>query len=91
MERLRKMTYDVLDILVRDQVTRVRQVIAEALKDVADAPPDIIRLLAHDCEIVVAGPVLQYSPLLSDEDLLEIIGEVPIPGALAAPSPGVPR
>jgi len=83
-ERLRKMTYEVLDILVRDQVTRVRQVIAEALKDVADAPPEMIHLLARDCEIVVAGPVLQYSPLLSDADLLAIISGDPVPGALAA-------
>ena len=83
-ERLRKMTYDVLDILVRDQMTRVRQVIAETLKDVADVPPEIIRLLARDCEIVVAGPVLEFSPLLSDEDLLAIIAEAPIAGALAA-------
>ena len=82
-ERLRKMTYDVLEILVRDQVTRVRQVIAETLKDVADAPPAIIRMLARDCEIVVAGPVLQFSPLLSDEELLAIIAETPISGALA--------
>ncbi len=83
-ERLRKLTYDVLEILVRDQVTRVRQVIAETLKDVADLPPEIIRLLARDCEIAVAGPVLEFSPLLSDEDLLAIIAEAPIPGALAA-------
>jgi uncharacterized protein (DUF2336 family) len=83
-ERLRKLTYEVLDILLRDQVTRVRQVIAETLKDVADVPPEIIRLLARDCEIVVAGPVLEFSPLLSDEDLLAIIAETPIAGALAA-------
>jgi uncharacterized protein (DUF2336 family) len=83
-ERLRKLTYEVLEILLRDQVTRVRQVIAETLKDVADVPPEIIRLLARDCEIVVAGPVLEFSPLLSDEDLLAIIAEAPIAGALAA-------
>lgn len=83
-ERLRKMTHEVLEILVRDQVIRVRQVIAEALKDIVDAPPDIIRVLARDCEIVVAAPVLEYSPLLSDEDLLDIIARAPIPGAVAA-------
>ncbi|HZB90385.1 MAG TPA: DUF2336 domain-containing protein [Stellaceae bacterium] len=83
-ERLRKLTYEVLEILVRDQVTRVRQVIAETLKDVAHAPPQIIRLLARDCEIVVAGPVLEFSPLLDDAELLSIIADAPIPGALAA-------
>ena len=83
-ERLRKLTREVLDILVRDQVPRVRQVIAETLKDVADAPADIIAILARDCEIAVAEPVLRYSPLLSDEDLLDIIARSPVPGALAA-------
>src|SRR5258707_8955517 len=83
-DRLRRMTYEVLEILVRDQVIRVRQIIAEALKDVADAPPEIIQRLARDCEIVVAGPVLQFSPLLSDSDLLEIISGAPIAGAREA-------
>jgi uncharacterized protein (DUF2336 family) len=83
-DRLRRMTYEVLEILVRDQVTRVRQIIAEALKDVADAPPEIIQRLARDCEIVVAGPVLQFSPLLSESDLLDIIGKAPIAGAREA-------
>jgi uncharacterized protein (DUF2336 family) len=92
-ERLRKLTDEVLQILVRDQVTRVRQVIAETLKDVADAPPEIIRLLARDCELVVAGPVLECSPVLSDQDLLEIIAHTPIAGALAAIArrPGLPE
>ena len=83
-DRLREMTYEVLEILVRDQVPRVRQVIAEVLKDVADAPPAVIRSLARDSEIVVAEPVLQFSPVLTDDDLLEIIRNSPIPGALAA-------
>jgi uncharacterized protein (DUF2336 family) len=83
-ERLRDMTYEVLEILVRDQVTRVREVIAAVLKDVANAPPGVIRTLARDSEIVVAGPVLQFSPVLTDEDLLEIIRSAPIAGALTA-------
>src|SRR5262249_45836999 len=40
--------------------------------------------LARDIEIQVAGPVLEHSPLLTDEDLLEIIAAGPIRGALAA-------
>ncbi|HUH86099.1 MAG TPA: DUF2336 domain-containing protein, partial [Stellaceae bacterium] len=83
-ERLRKMTQEVLELLLRDQAVRVRQVIAETLKDVADAPPDLIRRLAHDAEIAVAAPVLECSPLLTDDDLLELIGDRPISGALGA-------
>jgi uncharacterized protein (DUF2336 family) len=83
-ERLRKMTQEVLEVLLRDQLPRVRQVIAETLKDVADAPPELIRRLARDEALVVAAPVLECSPVLSDADLLEIIAETPIPGALTA-------
>ncbi|MGH7124466.1 MAG: DUF2336 domain-containing protein [Stellaceae bacterium] len=83
-DRLRDMTYEVLEILVRDEVSRVREVIATVLKDVANAPPHVIRALAADSEIVVAGPVLQFSPVLTDADLLQIIGAAPIAGALAA-------
>lgn len=82
-DRLRRMTYESLEMLARDQIPKVRQILAEALKDVAGAPPDVIRRLARDAELVVAGPVLQFSPVLTDDDLLEIIGANPIPGALA--------
>jgi len=83
-DRVRRMTYQVLEILVQDQISKVREILAEALKDRADAPPEIIQRLARDCEIAVAGPVLEFSPLLTDDDLLEIIGSAPIAGARAA-------
>jgi len=83
-DRLRRVTFEALDLLARDQIPKVRQILAEALQEVANAPPEVILRLARDAELVVAGPVLQYSPVLTDEDLLEIIGASPIPGALAA-------
>ena len=72
-DKVKRMAYEALEVLTRDQVTRVRQILAEALKDVAGAPPEVIRRLAFDIEIVVAGPVLENSPVLTDADLLEII------------------
>lgn len=83
-DRLRRMTYEALILLARDQITRVRQILAEALKDVANAPPDLIRALAHDSELEVSQPVLQFSPVLTDEDLLEIIQSAPLSGKLSA-------
>lgn len=82
--KVRKLAHEVLEILARDQVTRVRQIISETLKDVADAPADVIKRLAMDTEIVVSGPVLEWSPVLTDEDLLDIIKRGPITGALSA-------
>ncbi len=83
-DKVRLITYQALEILARDQITRVRQILSEALKDVADAPPEVIRRLARDAELVVSGPVLQFSPVLSDEDLLEIIDSNPSSGPLGA-------
>jgi len=83
-DKIRRATHEALEILARDQMTVVRQVLAEALKDVADAPADIIKILAQDAEIAVAGPILEHSPVLTDEDLLEIIESGPAQGGLAA-------
>ncbi|HEC90895.1 MAG TPA: DUF2336 domain-containing protein [Alphaproteobacteria bacterium] len=75
---------EALNILARDQITRVRQVLSEALKDVAHAPPEVINALARDSQAVVACPVLEFSPVLSDADLLEIIASGPAQGGLGA-------
>jgi uncharacterized protein (DUF2336 family) len=83
-DRLRRMTFEAIEMLTRDQIPRVRQLLSEALKDLVDAPPEVIRRLARDAELVVAGPVLQYSPVLTDDDLIEIISTRPIAGALSA-------
>ncbi|NQW00858.1 MAG: DUF2336 domain-containing protein [Rhodospirillales bacterium] len=72
-DQVKVMAYEALEILARDQVVRVRQIISETLKDIADAPPEIIRQLAWDAEALVSGPILEYSPVLTDNDLLEII------------------
>jgi hypothetical protein len=68
-----KYLVEVIEILAQDQATRVRQIVAETLKEVASAPNHVIQRLARDAEAVVACPVLEFSPLLSDQDLLEII------------------
>ena len=83
-DRLRRITYEALQLLARDQAVRVRQTIAEALKELADAPPDVIRRLAWDVEAAVATPVLRFSPVLTEADLIEIIRARPSPGAVSA-------
>ena len=42
------------------------------LAPIAQAPPSVVRRLARNDEITVAGPVLQESARLSSEDLVEI-------------------
>jgi uncharacterized protein (DUF2336 family) len=74
----------VLKALANDQVARVRQIISEELRDSAHAPPEIIARLAHDHTLEVASPVLEYSPLLTDYELLDIIASANIPGVTEA-------
>lgn len=83
-DRIRKLTLDALEVLARDQVTRVRQVLAETLKDSPHVPRDVVRRLARDVELVVCSPILEFSPLLTDADLLELIHSPAVAGATSA-------
>jgi len=65
----------------RDSVGRATY---EALKDIAGAPPEVIGRLARDIELVVSVPVLEFSPVLTDDDLIEIIVSRPASAALGA-------
>ncbi|PWC43522.1 DUF2336 domain-containing protein [Azospirillum sp. TSO22-1] len=82
--QIEKMTVECLETLARDQATEVRTILADALKDLPNAPYAIINALARDVELSVCGPVLQHSPILTEEDLLDIIMMGPVAGALSA-------
>ena len=82
--KLQELTFEVLDILAKDQLPRVRQILSEELKHSDKVPKRVVKRLAKDVELVVAAPILEYSPLLSDEDLLEIITAGPVEGGLNA-------
>lgn len=83
-DKARHATYEALDLLAKDQMTKVRQILSEALKNVAGAPPEVIKTLAMDTALEVCAPVLEFSPVLTDEDLLEFIAAQPAKGGLNA-------
>lgn len=83
-DKLRAQTQEALHTLAQDQITMVRAVLSDALKDVVDAPADVIKLLASDLEFEVSGPILEFSPVLTDADLLEIIEQGPAAGGVGA-------
>lgn len=83
-EKAQRMVVETLELLARDQATQVRKILAEALKSVAGAPPQVIQRLARDTEDEVACPILEFSPLLSDQDLLEIIASAGVASRLCA-------
>ena len=70
--RAREATAEVLAVLAQDQVVRVREILADTLKDLSIAPPDVVRRLAADQSLTVSLPMLQHSPVLTDDDLVGI-------------------
>jgi uncharacterized protein (DUF2336 family) len=81
---LHELTLKILDDLSRDELPRVRRIIAEEIRHLDNLPHELIRRLATDAELTVCAPILEYSSLLSDDDLLEIMALDPVKGALSA-------
>ncbi len=61
-----------LTLLLEDRCLDVRQNISEAFASHPAAPRHIVLALAHDAPDI-AMPVLQRSPVLNDQDLIEIL------------------
>jgi len=83
-EKLRALTIETLEKLAHDQLPRVRAILAEEIKWLDNVPAKVIRKLAFDLEMIVAAPILEYSPLLSDADLMEVIATAKANEALTA-------
>ncbi len=67
-----RLATDIFRLLLKDTEMKVRRVLADQLKDNMRVPHDIIWTLAND-KPEVAIPVLQYSFVLSEEDLIAIV------------------
>ncbi|MDV7338107.1 DUF2336 domain-containing protein [Terasakiella sp. A23] len=84
VDRVQSYAFQALEILASDQLANVRGILAETLKDVAQVPEELIKKLACDSELSVSTPVLEHSPVLTDDALLEIISSGISSGALGA-------
>lgn len=82
--RLRENTIEVLERLAADHLPRVRQILADELKRSDRVPRHIVLKLARDADALVSVPIVEYSPLLGDDDLLEIIAKSTVSGVLEA-------
>ena len=82
-DRLSALTLETLQCLAEDELARVREILAEEVKSLACVPKTVIAKLARDIECV-AAPILEFSPLLSDADLIEIISSAQARFALSA-------
>ncbi|MGD0431160.1 MAG: DUF2336 domain-containing protein [Acetobacteraceae bacterium] len=84
LNQLQQLTLDTLTGLAKDETVRVRAAIADAVKDLPDAPRAIILRLAHDDALMVCEPVVRFSPLLTSEDLVALVAATPSSGTQVA-------
>lgn len=68
----RGFAHDILRLVTTNAAERVRRALAITLKASPNLPPDVAGKLARDIE-VIALPVLEHSPALTDADLIEIL------------------
>ncbi|HET9019567.1 MAG TPA: DUF2336 domain-containing protein [Acetobacteraceae bacterium] len=73
-----------LAALVADEAERVRCAIAEVVREMPQAPRELILRLARDTAVPVSEPVIRLSPLLGPDDLLALLAEPPSPGTAMA-------
>ena len=68
----RRIAEDILRNMVQDAEVRVREALSLNLKESAVLPRDMAIALAHDVDSV-ALPILEFSKVLTDADLIEIV------------------
>ena len=83
-DKLQTLALATLTQLVTDEAVRVRSAIADAVKEMPDAPRELILKLAYDSAMTVCDPVIRLSPLLTAEDLLALLSARPSPATATA-------
>ncbi|MDG1709253.1 MAG: DUF2336 domain-containing protein, partial [Emcibacteraceae bacterium] len=68
----RKIAEEIFKIMVKDAEVRVREALSESLKNSDSIPHDVAVTLANDVK-EVSMPMLEFSEVLTDSDLMEII------------------
>ena len=82
--RIYQITIKTLEVLVRDQLSQIRQTLAEVLKNIPSIAPGIIRELTEGRDLDVSDHIHEYAHVLSDDDLVLVITSDPIQGVLEA-------
>lgn len=68
----RKIAHDLLTYMAKDAAAMVRRALAVTLKNSPNLPHDIAVALAGDIDSI-AVPVLNFSPVFNDDDLIEVL------------------
>lgn len=75
-EHWRDLAIKTLEKLAANEAVRVRAVLADEIKNLDCVPKHIIKQMAEDAAVDVASPIVEFSPLLNDDDLIEIVATV---------------
>lgn len=68
--------HEILQMMARDTAVIVRRALADNLKHTHNLPRDVALTMARDIDDV-AVPLLEFSDVFTDEDLVELVREVP--------------
>lgn len=71
-DRERQLAFEIVREMVKDAEVRVREALSRNLKSTHDLPHDVALILARDVESV-ALPMLEFSTVLTDADLVDIV------------------
>lgn len=82
--RVNKMVFQVAEVLAQDRLPTVRALISQQVKALPNVPHELVMTLARDTEALVSVPVLEFSPLLKEDDLVELVSTGINSEALAA-------
>ncbi|MAO57125.1 MAG: hypothetical protein CMM61_15720 [Rhodospirillaceae bacterium] len=69
----RALAEEIFRLMVKDAEVRVRQALTENLKQNGNVPHDVAVALANDVD-QVALPMIEFSKVLNDDDLIAIVG-----------------
>lgn len=72
-DRLARIIESTLTYLAKDAVASVRAALAQAIADLPQVSRETVLALARDTEFEVADPIIRLSPILEDDDLLDLI------------------
>ena len=72
-----KLAEEIFNIMVKDAEERVRVALAKNLHSAPNLPHDLASKLASDTSDNVALPIIRYSDVLTEDDLLEIVRTQP--------------
>jgi len=82
--QLWQLTVQVLEALARDDLPRVRQLVAETARGIAAVPSHLMTELGRDRTSAVAVPALGFVGPIADADLVEIVEQAPDEAVIGA-------